>query len=68
MMKTFEEYVEKRFNIVMPKGNVPGSWFMANSLPMVVKCACCEMSMASPSAWIDEDGYIYCNDCANSVE
>ena len=67
-MKTFKDYVEKRFNVKMPEGNIPGNWFTENNLPMVVKCSCCEMSMASPCAWIDNDGYVFCTECAGVNE
>ena len=64
IMKTFENYIRDRYNVEMPKGNIPGEWFMKSSFPMVVKCACCEMTMASPCAWVDDEGYTYCADCA----
>ena len=67
-MVTFREYVRNHFNVEMPEGNISGLWFSQNSLPMVVRCACCDMSMASPSAWIDEDGNVFCSDCAEVEE
>ena len=67
-MKSFKDYVEKRFNIKMPEGNISGEWFMKSSLPMIVKCSCCEMTMASPSAWVDYEEYTYCSDCADIRE
>jgi hypothetical protein len=33
-------------------------------LPMVVSCTCCGMTMALPSAMVDDDGTIYCSSCA----
>ena len=65
-MKSFSEYIKDRWQIEMPTENIPGNWFSKHSLPMVVRCACCDMSMASPSAWIDEDGYVYCGTCAEA--
>lgn len=64
-MKIFTDYIKHAMGLEMPKGNVPGSWFFENGLPMIVQCSCCGMSMASPSAWVDDDGYVYCPDCAN---
>ena len=46
----------------------PGDWFSKHGYPMVVRCACCEMTMAIPSAWIDDEGYTYCSDCAGVNE
>lgn len=63
-MKTFQQFIEDNYDVKFPKGNVPGSWFSENGFPMVVKCCCCEMTMASPSALIDDDGYTYCVNCA----
>jgi len=67
-MRSFREYVEERGYEKMPEGNIPAIWFKRNFLPMVVKCTCCEMTMASPSAWIDEKGYTYCGECAGVSE
>ena len=67
-MKSFADYIKEHRNLEMPSGNIPGSWFVENSLPMIVHCTCCEMTMASPSAWIDDEGYIYCSDCAEVEE
>ena len=63
-MKSFKEYVEENFNIKMPEGNISGEWCMKSSLPMGVKCTCCEMTMASPTAWVDDEGYTFCGECA----
>ena len=67
-MRSFTDYIKQEMELEMPKGNVPGEWFAKNRIPMVVRCRCCEMTMASPSAWIDEDGYTYCAECADFVE
>ena len=64
-MISFREYVETKMNIKMPEGSIPGSWFSEFGLPMIVRCSCCEMTLAAPSAWIDEEGYTYCSDCAD---
>ena len=67
MMMSFKDYVSQHFNLTMPEGTIPGSWFSENHIPMVVACCCCGMTMASPSAWIDDDGYTYCGECADVV-
>lgn len=66
-MKSFFDYVRTELHTSIPEGNIPGSWFSENGIPMVVRCSCCEMTMASPSAWIDDDGYTYCAECADVV-
>ena len=63
-MYTFEQFIKKEFDITMPKGEINGSWFSNNGLPMIVECCCCGMTMASPSALIDYDGHCYCSGCA----
>ena len=66
-MKSFFQYVRAR-GIDIPEGNIPGEWFSKHGYPMVVRCSCCDMTMASPSAWINEDGYTFCGSCANIEE
>lgn len=63
-MKTFEKYIAENYNVKLPHGTIPATWFSENGFPMVVKCTCCEMTMASPSALIDDNGYTYCVNCA----
>ena len=67
-MKSFTDYIKEKLDLEMPKGNVPGSWFADNGIPMVVRCCCCDMTMVSPSAWIDDEGYTYCGTCADVEE
>lgn len=67
-MMNFRQYVEIKMNLEMPKGNISGAWFSENGIPMVVRCSCCGMTMASPSAWIDDEGYTFCNSCADVEE
>lgn len=67
-MISFKQYVEQKRNMKMPKGNISGAWFAKNGFPMIVACTCCGMTMASPSAWIDDEGYTYCSDCADVEE
>ena len=57
-------WIKEEMNIEMPKGNILGSWFAENHLPMIVRCTCCDTSMVLPSAMIDDDGEIYCPSCA----
>ena len=63
-MKSFEQFILDNYGIKMPEGNISGAWFAENGFPMVVRCSCCDMTMASPSAWVDEDGDTYCRTCA----
>ena len=65
-MKTYtaQDYIFNEFGLSMPEGNIPGTWFSDNDLPMVVTCNCCGMTMALPTAMISEEGYTYCKDCA----
>lgn len=65
MMRTAERYIFEEMGVEMPKDNIPGSWFAENALPMIVRCHCCDTSMALPSAMIDDDGTIYCSSCAS---
>lgn len=67
-MMSFSDYIKTKMNLEMPEGTIPGTWFSQNGLPMVVSCCCCEMTMASPSAWVDDEGYTYCADCAGIEE
>lgn len=62
-MQTFAEWLKEQYGINLPKGNINGEWFVENGLPIVVRCSCCGMTMASPSAYVDDDGYTYCADC-----
>lgn len=64
MMRTAETYLKEEMNIEMPKGEINGKWFAENGLPMIVECTCCGMTMALPSAMIDEEGQIFCSQCA----
>ena len=64
MVKTFYDYIREMKGIEVPKGNISGEWFSENHIPMVVRCSVCEMTMASPSAYVDDEGYTYCPSCA----
>lgn len=61
-MKSFNEWLKEQ-GIEMPKGTINGTWFAEHGLPMIVRCTCCEMTMASPNAFIDDEGYTYCTNC-----
>lgn len=63
-MKNFFDYVREDLGATIPEGNIPSNWFWENDLPMIVQCHCCGMTMSSPSAWVDEETYTYCPDCA----
>ena len=63
-MRSAQQFVFEEMGIQMPEGNIPNKWFAENYLPMIVKCTCCETSMALPSAVVDDDGTIYCHNCA----
>ena len=67
-MKTFRAYMHDEFGVEMPHGDIPGTWFHENGIPMIVFCNCCGMTMTSPSALIDEDGCCYCSSCAGTTE
>lgn len=68
MMRTAERYIFEEMGVEMPKDNIPGSWFAENALPMIVSCTCCGMTMALPSAMINDDGACFCSSCADSFE
>ena len=63
-MRSARQFIFEEMGIQMPEGNISGEWFAENHLPMIVKCAYCETSMALPSALVDNDGTIYCHNCA----
>lgn len=67
-MLSFNDYVRQNMGVEVPKSVISGAWFTENHIPMVVQCCCCGMTMASPSAWMDDEGYTYCSDCADIEE
>lgn len=65
MLRTAEKYLKEEMGIEMPREEISGAWFEENGLPMIVSCQCCHTTMALPSAMIDEDGNIFCKNCAD---
>lgn len=63
-MRTAREWIKDEIGIEMPTGDINGKWFAENHLPMVVECTCCGMTMALPSAYVDDNGEVYCRNCA----
>ena len=64
-MKTFKRYCKENLRISVPEtDSIDGGWFAAHGLPLIVACSCCEMTMALPSAMIDEHGHCFCSNCA----
>lgn len=66
-MTNFMDYVRER-GIEIPEHTISGAWFAEHGYPIVVRCSCCGMTMATPSAYIDEEGYTFCSDCAGVDE
>ena len=62
-VRTAKQWIKEELNIEMPNGNIGGEWFANNNLPMIVQCTCCEMTMALPSAMINDAGIIFCQNC-----
>lgn len=62
-MRTVKQYILEEMDIEMPEGEISGRWFVENNLPMIVHCTCCGMTMALPSAMVDDEGKIFCNSC-----
>jgi len=62
-MKSFAKWLKDNYNEEMPKGMTDGTWFHKRGLPLVVECSCCTMTMALPSAFIDDEGNVYCSNC-----
>lgn len=65
-MKTFYQwYKEVSGKDISEQKTFSDEWFAERSLPMIVECTCCESTMALPSAFIDEEDYLYCPTCAD---
>lgn len=62
-VRTAKQWIKEVLNIEMPSDTISGEWFANNHLPMIVRCTCCEMSMALPSAMVNDEGEIFCLSC-----
>lgn len=69
-MKQFKDWFnESQSEEKFPEtGIVNGTWFGARGIPMIVCCTCCGMTMATPSAFVNEEGETFCEDCASGSE
>ena len=65
-MTTFRNYWLSNYKENLPEKEIRGDWFAERGLPMIVECCQCCMTMALPCAWIDDDGYCYCDTCAGA--
>jgi len=63
MLRTAEIWILEEMGVEIPQGDINGTWFAENQLPMIVECSCCGTTMVLPSAMIDDEGYIYCRHC-----
>ena len=63
MFRTAKQYLKDEMDIEFPDGIINGAWFAEHHLPMIVRCTCCDATMALPSAKIRDDGTIYCSTC-----
>ena len=62
-MQKFKDWFDENYE-GFPEGNeISAEWFKEHNLPMIVECKCCTMTMALPSAFVDEEGYLYCSSC-----
>ena len=62
--RTLDKWLEDNGIDPMPADTVPAEWFLDRGLPMIVECCCCTTTMALPSALIDNNDMIYCENCA----
>lgn len=47
---------------------IPGQVFFDLGLNIIVRCTGCQMTMALPSCYVDDEGHTWCRDCAGIVE
>lgn len=65
-MKTFYQwYKEVSGKDISEQKTFSGEWFVERDLPMIVECTYCGATMALPTAFIDNDNYLYCSTCAD---
>lgn len=62
--RTSRQWIKEELNVEMPMDCIEGKWFIDNNLPMIAKCTCCEAIMILPNALINDEGEIFCQDCA----
>ncbi len=66
-MKSFKDWYKeisgKDFDI-----NTCQQSLAAVGIPMVVTCTCCKSILLLPSAYLDDENYIYCSSCAGVEE
>lgn len=62
-MKNFFDWYKDKYDEEPPKDAIPGEWFHERGLPMVVHCTYCGMTMALPQAYLNREGYTFCNSC-----
>ncbi len=63
-MKTGKQILEEHGVVADENGHIPASEISKSGLPVVVACCCCTMTMTILSAKVDDEGYVYCGDCA----
>lgn len=68
-MKSFKEWYKAVSGKDLPDTQLHnGNWFAAEGLPIVVSCTCCESTLLLPGAYLDDEDYIYCPNCAEIEE
>lgn len=68
-MKNFFDWFKENYpNEEIPEKTINGTWFAKHCLPMVVACTCCTTTMCLINAMIDEDGQVFCHNCAEEDE
>lgn len=59
-MKSFTDWYKDASGGHEPPYEIfPCEWFVERGLPMIVECTCCGATMALPTAYIDENDYIF---------
>ena len=64
-MKTFSQWLKDDTGETLPAGNINGLWFQEHSIPMIVRCNNCDMSLCVVNAKIDDENRVYCDSCAD---
>jgi len=63
-MKTGREILKERGLKANENGLLAVGDLLEAGLPPAVKCTGCEMTMGLLSAFVDDEGYVWCSDCA----